>query len=237
MRTIGVAAFGAGLTMLVAASGAPADDVEYVPVPHYFSGLLSGPSGTDFAFSFDVGPSARNLSFQIAGPEEGDADLYVKFGAPPTVGVIVNDDENCVPFIGGSGEYCTFAAPAEGTWYVIVHAFTQIDQVGLGVDWEVPADTAPAPFCFDDEVAAPASRVRSNRITVRGINTTAPISIAGHPSARFRINGGDWQRGPSTVSESDHVQLRLLAPPVPGTRSARLDIGGAKSRWTVTVEP
>ncbi|MBI3563041.1 MAG: PPC domain-containing protein [Gammaproteobacteria bacterium] len=43
----------------------------------------------------------------------GDADLYLRHGAQPT-----GSSFNCRPYITGNAEFCRFANPSAGTWYI-----------------------------------------------------------------------------------------------------------------------
>jgi hypothetical protein len=56
----------------------------------------------------------------------GDADLYVRFGSPPTTATY-----NCRSWANGNTETCTFAAPSAGTWYVMVRAYSTFSGVTL----------------------------------------------------------------------------------------------------------
>lgn len=58
----------------------------------------------------------------------GGADLYVKFGAPPTT-----TDYHCRPFIINSREACAFDDPAAGDWFMTVRGgsgFTDVEVNG-----------------------------------------------------------------------------------------------------------
>ena len=61
----------------------------------------------------------------------GDADLYVRFGSAPTT-----TSTTAVRTPAGNNETCTFAAPAQGTWYVMLNGFSAYSGVSLVVTWE-----------------------------------------------------------------------------------------------------
>lgn len=61
---------------------------------------------------------ASNLLFAMFDGT-GDADIYVKYGAPPT-----NSSFDCRPFRFGNNETCFFPHPQSGVWYVNVNGFT-----------------------------------------------------------------------------------------------------------------
>lgn len=65
------------------------------------------------------------LRFSIEGGS-GDADLYVRFGAPPKT-----DEYDCRPYLVGNDETCEFSDPASGDWYVMIRGFEAYSGVRL----------------------------------------------------------------------------------------------------------
>ena len=61
---------------------------------------------------------ASNLLFAMYGGT-GDADIYVRRGAEPTL-----TSYDCRPFSGGNNENCFFPAPQGGKWYVTIRGFS-----------------------------------------------------------------------------------------------------------------
>ncbi|MFQ5737517.1 MAG: S8 family peptidase [Acidobacteriota bacterium] len=94
--------------------------------------------GLDFFLNVPAGQSS--LDFSISGGT-GDADLYVKFGSPPTL-----SSYDCRPFLTGNNETCSFTSPSAGTWYVMVHAFSSFSGVTLVGDYQ-DAGGAPCTGC------------------------------------------------------------------------------------------
>jgi secreted trypsin-like serine protease len=88
---------------------------------------LSGAAGTFTHRSVTVPTGARVLSAVLRGGT-GDADLYVRFGSQPTTSTF-----NCRPFLNGNFEFCTFNAPAAGTWFVSLRAFSAFSGAALTV--------------------------------------------------------------------------------------------------------
>lgn len=86
---------------------------------------LSGSSGTELRFTMEVPSGATNLVFQISGGT-GDADLYVRQGSAPTTSTYT-----CRPYLSGNNETCTVAAPAAGTWHVMVRGYSAFSGVSL----------------------------------------------------------------------------------------------------------
>ncbi len=75
---------------------------------------ISGTQGSQKGWTMTVPTGASNLQFQTSGGT-GDVDLYVRSGTPPTM-----TTWTCRPFASNNNETCTFAAPAAGTWYLML---------------------------------------------------------------------------------------------------------------------
>ena len=82
--------------------------------------------GAQLPYTLAVPAGASNLSFATTAGN-GDADLYVKFGSPPTL-----QSFDCVSGTATAIENCSIAnPPSAGTWYVLVHAYSNISGVSL----------------------------------------------------------------------------------------------------------
>lgn len=86
---------------------------------------LAGAGGEELMFTLDVPAMATDLSFVMSGGT-GDADMYVKFGAAPTVG-----DYDCRPYLGGNNESCDIDLAQQGTYFVKVIGYTAFTGVSL----------------------------------------------------------------------------------------------------------
>ncbi|MBV2130778.1 S8 family serine peptidase [Arsukibacterium indicum] len=86
---------------------------------------LAGAGGEELLFSLDVPAMATGLSFVMSGGT-GDADMYVKFGAAPTVG-----DYDCRPYLAGNNESCDIDPAQQGTYFVKVIGYTAFTDVSL----------------------------------------------------------------------------------------------------------
>ena len=84
---------------------------------------LSASTGGEIRYTFNVNGCADRATFTTTGPN-GDADLYVKFGSPPTT-----SSYDCVGFSGSSNETCTFTPPQAGTYHVLIHAYSTFSGV------------------------------------------------------------------------------------------------------------
>lgn len=101
------------------------------------------------------------------------------------------------------------------------------------------ADTKPDAFNFLDDVVPGAQGVRSNAVTVSGIDAPATLKLTGHASGRFQVNDGPLQKGSATVAAGDTVRLQLTSAGAgaPGARTVTVRIGGIADTWTVTTIP
>ncbi|MGB1560253.1 MAG: hypothetical protein ACPHN2_02025 [Sinimarinibacterium flocculans] len=101
----------------------------------------------------------------------------------------------------------------------------------------VAVDTTPDAFDFDDVAVTRQQSVFSNTVRITGINAPTSITVSGHPSASFSINGGALQTGSAPIGLNDTVRVRIVSSPTAGPRSATVDIGGVTDDWTVTTQP
>lgn len=135
---------------LVAPPSGPVALSNGVPV----TALAASTNGT-LGFTLDVPAGASNLSFVISGGT-GDADLYVRFGSAPTLGVY-----DCRPFLTGNSETCSFPAPQAGTWHVLLNAYTSFSGVSLTGSFSAPSGGGGGGSYYDGIVASSASALRS----------------------------------------------------------------------------
>jgi hypothetical protein len=49
----------------------------------------------------------------------GDADMYVRYGDKPTTSTY-----DCRPYVIGNEEVCTFTPPKEGTYQIMIKAYS-----------------------------------------------------------------------------------------------------------------
>lgn len=95
-------------------------------------------------------------------------------------------------------------------------------------------DTTPNPFAFPpvDQVRA-GSVQTSAAVMVSGINTGAPIAVAG---GEYSLNGGAFVGSPGQIRPGDSVQVRQTASAalLTSTRLV-LTIGGVSADWMVTT--
>lgn len=88
---------------------------------------VTGTTGSWYYYRLSVPANQGSLAFAIEGGS-GDADLYVKHGAPPTLQVF-----DYRPLRSGNDELVTIESPDGGDWYVGLHGiadFTDVTLVG-----------------------------------------------------------------------------------------------------------
>ncbi len=86
---------------------------------------LSANAGGELRFTLAVPADATGLQFVTIGGS-GDADLYVKYGAPPTL-----SDYDCSSTSPTTSESCPIPSVQGGTYYVLVEAYAFINGVTL----------------------------------------------------------------------------------------------------------
>jgi serine protease len=93
---------------------------------------LSGAAQSWRHFRFTVPPGATRLRVSIAAPANtGDADLYLRFGALPS---LVAWDAR--PYVEGSNEGITATGAVTGDWYIGVQGFTAFSSVALQATYQ-----------------------------------------------------------------------------------------------------
>jgi serine protease len=86
---------------------------------------LAASTGNALLYTIAVPAGRSTLTVKISGGS-GDADLYVRQGSAPT-----DSSYTCRPYLSGNAETCTLSAPASGTWYVRVKAYSTFSGVSL----------------------------------------------------------------------------------------------------------
>ena len=126
----GIADAAAAIASLTGGGGPGGGDTELTNgVPE--TGLAAS-TGTELRFTLEVPAGATNLSFQISGGS-GDADLYVRFGSPPTT-----SSYDCRPYLNGNSETCDISSVQAGTYHVMVRAWSTFSGVTLTGSFDAP---------------------------------------------------------------------------------------------------
>lgn len=85
----------------------------------------SGATGAQAFYKIDVPAGQTSLTITISGGT-GDADMYTKFGARPTLSTY-----DCRPYKTGNAETCTVTNPAAGSYYVMLNAYSAYSGVTI----------------------------------------------------------------------------------------------------------
>ncbi len=108
---------------------------------------------------------------------------------------------------------------------------------GVSADFAVTtlaADATPETFVFpavNDVVLGQV--VTSEGVTVAGINTDAPVTVAG---GEYSVNGGAWTATDGAVADGDVLRVRVTAPAsFSATGVATLTVGGVSAEFSVTT--
>jgi Zn-dependent metalloprotease len=85
--------------------------------------LSSNVVGATVNFSYATN-GATAMKFQIIAGGTGDADIYVRFGQPPTT-----SQYDCRPFTASSNETCEANPAQQGTYFVMIRTFSPYTNV------------------------------------------------------------------------------------------------------------
>jgi hypothetical protein len=135
---------------------------------------VSGAQDSWKHFLINVPSGQARLEVKLSGGS-GDADLYTRFGVPPT-----DEDYDCRSFAAGNDELCAVANPQAGTYYIGVHAYDEYSGVTLVATYGEP----------------PAAQELQNGQTVAVSGSQGSwrhffISVpAGQPSLEMKLSGG-----------------------------------------------
>jgi serine protease len=150
-------------------------------------GPISGSTGQDFLYSLDVPAGRTSVTFTTSGGS-GDADLYVKFGALPTVAV-----SDCASEGATTAETCQFNSPQTGTYYVLVHTFATISGVSLTGTY-LPAFVSPPDISVGDvSISEGNAGTKQATFTVSVSKTSAsPVTFDVSTSNGTAVAGVDY---------------------------------------------
>lgn len=87
--------------------------------------VISGAWGSYQYFTFNVPAGKSTLIVRTTG-NNGDADLYVRFGSQPT-----RNSYDCSSLSYTSNEQCVINSPQEGTWHIMVYGWRSYTDVTL----------------------------------------------------------------------------------------------------------
>ncbi|HWU87347.1 MAG TPA: M4 family metallopeptidase [Kofleriaceae bacterium] len=175
-------------------------------------------STADLNYSYSTGGS-HAMKFTIAGGT-GDADLYVKFGSPPTT-----TSYDCRPYTAGNTETCEFRSPQNGTYYVMIRPYAAFSGVTL--------------TAYSDGSPGPTETSCSDGIDNDGDGAIdcADSDCAGNPvcsSGWQVISSADFETGTGPYTLGGNAS-RTTGNASSGTYSVRVRNGTATSVFTTTT--
>jgi len=145
--------------------------------------------------AFSVEPGSR---FEAVITGTGDADLYVRFGAAPTL-----TQWNCRPYTASASESCVLDVPTDqNTVYVAIHGYTA-STFNLTVHYVTGGEEGPPELLVNELLADPAPYIDAN-----GDGT---ISSTADEMIEF-VNIGGSAADLSHATITDNVAVRVVVP-------------------------
>jgi len=130
---------------------------------------ISASTGSTVSYQLAVPAGASGLNFVMSGGT-GDADLYVKFGSPPT-----DSSYDCRPYTGGNNESCPIATAQAGTYYVRIKAYSSFSGVSLTGSYSTGGGGGGTQvYTNSTPVSIPDRSTISSTIAVTGRTGNAP---------------------------------------------------------------
>lgn len=132
---------------------------------------LSGATGSETRFTFDVPSSAANVEFVMAGGT-GDADLHVKFGSQPST-----SSYDCRPYKSGNAETCSLTAQA-GTYHAMLRGYSAFNGVSLTASYTTGGGSGSDSGSETNLSAASGSWAGTGSTSISS-SSTLEVSISG----------------------------------------------------------
>lgn len=153
---------------------------------------------TGAVLNYQVVIPANATNFTVTLTGSGDADLYVKRTAIvwPTEQGAHNEAEFKAPYIGGSAESVTFAAPAAATWNVLVSGYAAASgtiraswTVGTGGTWHNVAWVQQTPHNYANSATYTATYTYPGATQV-GVHFNRIATESGYDFLRIKNAAG-----------------------------------------------
>ena len=171
--------------------------------------LSSSQRGNEQHFTVSVPAGSENLVVTLSGGS-GDADLYLRQGQQATT-----NEFDCRPFRSGNDEVCQLSQPQEGTYHIMVRAFSSYSNTTLQVRYEEKSET-----CNSCETLSGRLDVGETAIQPNGTFFSAPegrhiAELKGPANVDFDLYlykwvDGQWTQvarsmGASSQERVDHI--------------------------------
>ena len=192
---------------------------EPVPEPVLGNGApltnLSGDTGTEYPFQITVPTGATNLVVQTSGGT-GDADLYLRANAAPTVSAY-----DCRPYSAGNVESCSESQPTTETYHGMLRAYAAFSGVTLVASWDEP-----------EEVNEPPEAVVS--VLTAQPEANAPVEFSGSDSSApdGTLVEWSWTFGDGQSGDGQRVSHTYASA---GTYDVTLTVGDNRGATSSTV--
>lgn len=101
----------------------------------------------------------------------------------------------------------------------------------------VAADTTPDAFQFAPVLAAPSQATTVGPVVLTGFEGSIPVSISGHATALYSLDGLAFTAEPGTINPGAEVWLQLTSSPTEGSvHTAVLTAGTGSAEFSVTTQ-
>ena len=133
---------------------------------------LSATASQTLDFTLEVPANANNLKFTSSGGS-GDADMFVKFGSPPSE--TVND---CKSTGSTNAETCTIATPTAGTYHVRLKAYSAFSGLSLVGDYTIGGSGGVQTYSNTADYTISDNATVNSPIVVSGRSGNAPANAS-----------------------------------------------------------
>ena len=144
---------------------------------------LAAASGSSASFVVQVPPNATNLVVTTSGGT-GDVDLYVKYGALPTLA-----SHDCVSARSGNAEMCGFATPRSGNYHILLNSFASYKGATLRVTYRVPSSKATLSVTKTGQGTVQSVSSMATQVQSTG-GLSSPSIVGGEPA---QLSAWPWQ--------------------------------------------
>ena len=175
---------------------------------------VAGAAKEEMMFTFEVPTDATSLSFQTSGGS-GDGDLYIRFGAEPTLSVY-----DCKGTSSTSNETCDITSIETGTYYVMVQAWNQISNVNLTASYQTTTTPPDDPNVLQNNV--PKTNLSGAKYENIEYSMVVPTGAA---NVKFVTSGG---------SGDADLFVKFGSKPTSSSYDCRPYVGGNNESCTLT---
>jgi serine protease len=180
-------------------------------------GGLAGAQGSEKKYFTKVDAGTTKLVIEIQGGQ-GDADLYVRQGAGPSL-----TQYECRPYRSGNFEVCEIVNPKVGEYHIMVHAYTAYSGLSLKVTAEKSVtEISPCPTCIFEEGSLATSQASAyhpkSSYYVSGTSGEHVVFLRGPDSGDFELflkrwDGRQWVNVAASTQSGSKEEIRFFGAP------------------------